>query len=161
MHIGLAIPVLGFLSAQTCRPQRQRPICVGQSGQPSFHILFLVEPRMEQITKLSTTKGLCCTPLTIWRLYVHSTTNKQTNTHTPCVPEFCSKYKRSVSADDKSLPHLTPPLLWKTNMNMNPWRINGQKEQPTELDNSIVRRRIRPFEKWERVPRTVFGVWKF
>jgi hypothetical protein len=82
VHIGLAIPVLGLLSAQTCKPQRQRPVCVAQSGQPSIHILFLVEPRMEQITNLSTTKGLCCTLLTIWRLYVHSTTNKHTQTHT-------------------------------------------------------------------------------
>lgn len=48
MHIGLAILVLVLLSAQTCRPQRQRPICVGQSCQLYFHILFLVEPRMEQ-----------------------------------------------------------------------------------------------------------------
>ena len=78
MHIGLAILVLGLLSAQTCRPQRQRPICVGQSCQLSFHILFLVERRMEQTIKLSTTHGLCCTLLTIWRLYVHSTANKHT-----------------------------------------------------------------------------------
>lgn len=73
---------LGLLSAQTCRPHRQRPICDEQSGQPSIHILCLVEPRMEQIAELSTTKGSCCTLLTIWRLYVHCTTNKQTNTHT-------------------------------------------------------------------------------
>ena len=41
--------------------------------------------------------------------------NKHTHKHTPNVPEFCSKYKRIVSAGDKSLQHLTPPFLWKTN----------------------------------------------
>jgi len=50
--------------------------------RPAFHSYFVLGwTENGTNNELSTTKGSCCTLLTIWRLYFHSTTNKQTNKH--------------------------------------------------------------------------------